>query len=57
MGHYFLDIQYNPAQMAGDNGFNGGKVIYIDTENTFRDNHNSIKAKLFPLITIILIDQ
>ena len=24
------------AQMPGENGYTGGKVVYVDTENTFR---------------------
>jgi len=39
------------TQMPGDNGFNGGKVIYIDTENTFRPD------RLRPIADRFNLDQ
>ena len=37
------------AQLPGENGYTGGKVVYVDTENTFRPDRLRPIAQRFNL--------
>ncbi|XP_063244463.1 meiotic recombination protein DMC1/LIM15 homolog isoform X2 [Bacillus rossius redtenbacheri] len=45
------------AQMPGENGYSGGKAVFIDTENTFRPDRLRSIANRFQLDETVVLDN